>query len=88
MTVNLDTTTTLYVQSYGEVCTKAQAARILSVDARTISRMIDDGRLSDACAGKRVSVRSIARFVCAPKQICEEARREKMKQKYGSEYAV
>lgn len=88
MTVTLESTESLYVKSYGEVCSKAQAARILSVDQRTISRMMADGRLKDACIGRKVNVRSIARFVCEPKVVCAEARVEKMKQKYGTEYAV
>jgi hypothetical protein len=50
--------------------------------------MMADGRLKDACIGKKVSVRSIARFVCEPKVVCNEVRIEKMKQKYGTEYAV
>jgi hypothetical protein len=88
MTATLETTESLYVKSYGEVCSKAQAARILSVDTRTINRMIADGRLKDACIGRKVSVRSIARFVCEPKVVCAEAYAERMRKKYGTEYAV
>lgn len=88
MTVTLEATEELFVKNYGEVCSKAQAARILSVDLRTIGRMMADGRLKDACIGRKVSVRSIARFVCEPKVVCNEARIEKMKLKYGTEYAV
>ena len=42
---------------YGEVCQQKTAARILSVTPRTISRMMDDGRLRRV--GMHVDVRSI-----------------------------
>lgn len=73
---------------YGEVCTKATACKILSRGNKYISRLIAEGALEGACAGKMVDVRSIARLICMPEQIKDRVRREKMMAKYGSEYAV
>lgn len=52
---------------YGEYVDKTQAAKILSVTRATVYTMLDDGRIKGACEGKRVSVRSIARYLAAPK---------------------
>ena len=46
---------------YGEVCQQKTAARILSVTPRTISRMMDDGRLRRV--GMHVDVRSICHYI-------------------------
>ena len=54
------------VRLYGEVCTKAQAGRILNCTSQTVSNMLKDGRLSYACRGQRVDVRSIARYIEEP----------------------
>ena len=51
---------------YGEVCQQKTAARILSVTPRTISRMMDDGRLRRV--GMHVDVRS---FVSISKILCK-----------------
>lgn len=78
----------LMVRCYGEVCKRSEAARILSKNPRTITAMLEDGRLQAACEGTRVDVRSIARYIAAPAQIEEEGRVERLKRKYGSEWAV
>lgn len=59
---------------YGEVCTKTQAARILGRSPKTVRAMLADGRLETACAGEMVDVRSIAAYICQPKQADFEAR--------------
>ena len=73
---------------YGEVCTKASAARILGCCANTVNAMIRDGRLAAACGGTKVDVRSIARFIAEPAVVNEEARIRKIKQRRGMDFAV
>lgn len=73
---------------YGECCTKTVAARILGRGVRYITSMLDDGRLSTACAGKMVDVRSIAEYVTAPAESEEKGRIERMKRKYATDWAV
>ncbi|MGN0776036.1 MAG: helix-turn-helix domain-containing protein [Candidatus Ventricola sp.] len=48
---------------YGEYVDKTAAAQILGVTRATVYKMLDDGRIEGACGGKRVDVRSIARFI-------------------------
>ncbi|MBQ7785411.1 MAG: helix-turn-helix domain-containing protein [Clostridia bacterium] len=50
-------------QQYGEYVDKTVAARILGVTRATIYAMLSDGRITGACAGRRVDVRSIARYM-------------------------
>ena len=57
---------------YGEVCDQTTAAKILSVSCRTISRMMEEGRLRRV--DRRVDVRSIAEYIENPKQADFEAR--------------
>lgn len=78
----------LMVKAYGEVCKKAEAARILRRNIGTINAMLEDGRLEAACEGRRVDVRSIARYIAAPAQIEENARVTRIKRRNGSEWAV
>ena len=78
----------MMVDRYGEVCTKAQAARILGRSYKTIPGMIRDGRISEACSGTMVDVRSIAHYIHQPKQEDFEARKRRIKLKYNSEFAV
>lgn len=78
----------LMVKAYGEVCKKADAARILNRNIGTINAMLTDGRLESACEGSRVDVRSIARYIAAPAQIEENARITRIKRRNGSEWAV
>lgn len=54
---------TLMVQKYGEACTKTTAARVISCSTQTINKMLKDGRILYACAGKRVDVRSLAEYI-------------------------
>ena len=58
----------LLVAQHGEATTVSNAARVLSKARNTIMAMLKDGRLDYACKGKRVDVRSIARYIMAPKQ--------------------
>ena len=51
------------VARYGEFVDKTVAARILGVTRATVYAMLADGRVEGACEGKRVSVRSIARYI-------------------------
>ena len=55
------------VDRYGEHVDKSTAARILGVSRATVYMMLKDGRIKGACEGKRVDVRSIARYMCAEK---------------------
>lgn len=80
--------TDIMVDRYGEVCTRAEAGRILGRDSRTIKKMIDEGRIADACAGTMVDVRSIAEYISAPASKDEAARIERVRQRYATKYAV
>ena len=78
----------LMVRAYGEVCKRAEAARILNRNIATINAMLTDGRLEPACEGSRVDVRSIARYIATPAQIEENARITRIKRRNGSEWVV
>ena len=54
------------LERYGEVCSQKQAARLLNVVPRTISRMMDEGRLRRVARG--VDVRSICEYIENPKK--------------------
>lgn len=71
---------------YGEVCSQKTAARILSVTPRTISRMMDDGRLRRV--GMRVDVRSICRYIENPAKLDFDARIHKKHPEALSFYAA
>lgn len=88
MAITTDERTALMVQMYGEVCTKAEASRILRRNIRTVQNMIKDGRIDEACGGTMVDVRSIARYISTPKQADFEARKRQIKRKYNSDFAV
>lgn len=88
MSISTDERVALMVRMYGECCTKAAAARILGRNVRTISRMLDDGRIEYACAGTMVDVRSIARYISQPRQEDFEAKKRRIQLKYNSEFAV
>jgi len=51
------------VERYGEACTFAQACEALNVSRTTVYRMAADGRIRTACEGKRIDVRSIAKYL-------------------------
>lgn len=53
-------------QQYGEYVDKTVAAKILGVTRATVYAMLADGRILGACAGRRVDVRSIARYLTRP----------------------
>ena len=53
------------VAQYGEYVDKTATAKILGVTRATVYAMLKDGRIKGACSGKRVDVRSIARYLCA-----------------------
>lgn len=73
---------TAMVKLYGETCFKTQAARILHVSTEKIRNMLEDGRLTPACAGTRVDVRSIADYIQAPTECEHQARRKRSGQKW------
>ena len=54
------------LERYGEVCTQKTAAKILNVVPRTISRMMEEGRLRRV--DRRVDVRSICEYLENPKK--------------------
>lgn len=88
MAMTVEERTSEMVRAYGEVCTKAAAARILGRNIATIGKMITDGRIELACGGTMVDVRSIARYIAQPKQADFEAKQRRVKLKYNSEFAV
>lgn len=88
MAYTLEERTDMMIRTYGEVCTRTAAARILGRNVKTISVMIADGRIEEACGGTMVDVRSIAHYIAQPKQADNEARKRRIKIKYSSEFAV
>lgn len=58
------------VERYGECVDKTVAARMLGVTRATVYAMLADGRIHGACEGRRVDVRSIARYLSQPAQRC------------------
>ena len=73
----------LLVREHGEVVTYTQAGRILSRSIKTVKAMLEDGRIDYACAGTRVDVRSIARYIAAPRQEDFNARVRKTGRKWA-----
>ena len=55
------------IYKYGEHVDKSTAARILGVTRATVYAMLEDERIEGACEGKRVDVRSIARYIYSGK---------------------
>lgn len=53
------------VARHGEYVDKTLAARILGVTRATVYAMLADGRISGACGGKRVDVRSIGWYMAS-----------------------
>lgn len=86
--MTLEERTLAMVNLYGEVCTKANAARILGRTSQTVRNMIEDGRIDLACGGDMVCVRSIARYIQQPKQADNAARTDRFKRKYHSDFSV
>ena len=52
---------------YGEYVDKTVAARVLGVTRATVYAMLADGRIDGAMGGRRVDVRSIARYMTLPR---------------------
>ena len=73
----------LMVEGYGEVCSFVLAGKILGRAPATIHKMADEGRIAYACEGTRIDVRSLARYICAPKQIDSETRLRKRRERDG-----
>ena len=76
------------LERYGEVCTRKAAAHILGCSTGKVKYMIGDGRLSLACGGEMVDVRSIARYICQPREADFEARRQRMMTRRESSWAI
>ena len=53
---------------YGEYVDKTLTAKILGVTRATVYTMLADGRIDGSCEGRRVDVRSIARYLSRPSQ--------------------
>ena len=51
------------VERYGEACTITQACQAMNVSRTTLYRMVQEGRIKMGCNGKRVDVRSMARYM-------------------------
>lgn len=51
------------VERYGEACTINKACQVLNVSRTTLYRMCNDGRIKMTCDGKRVDVRSMAKYM-------------------------
>lgn len=71
------------LERYGEVCKRTIAARILGCSTYKVRDMLADGRLKEACGGSMVDVRSIAAYICQPRQADELARQRKMGRKWA-----
>lgn len=72
----------LLVDRYGEVVNFTTAGKILGRSIKTVKAMLEDGRIDYACAGTSVDVRSIARYIMAPKQEDFKARVRKTGRKW------
>ena len=62
---------------YGEVCKRTVAAKIRGCSTSKVASMLRDGRLATACGGEMVDVRSVAAYICQPKQADELARQRR-----------
>jgi len=56
------------VERYGESVDKTMASKMLGVTRATVYAMLADGRIRGACEGRRVDVRSIARYLARTSQ--------------------
>lgn len=81
--ITLAERTEAMVTRYGEVCSKVTAAKAIHCSTQTITHMLEDGRLNAACEGKRVDVRSLARYIHEPAVVKEERRKRRVAEKYG-----
>jgi excisionase family DNA binding protein len=68
------------VLRFGEYVDKTAAAEILGVTRATIYAMLADGRIESACAGRRVDVRSIARYMNRSGSVRRRGRKTKQEE--------
>ena len=73
----------LMVECYGEACSFVVAGKVIGRSPATIRKRAGDGRIRFACEGTRIDVRSLARYICAPKQIDSDARLRKRRERDG-----
>ena len=73
----------LMVECYGEACSFVVAGKIIGRSPATIRKMASDGRIRFACEGTHIDVRSLARYICTPKQIDSDARLRKRRERNG-----
>lgn len=78
----------IMVRMYGEVTSKRDAAKILSVSTSKIKSMVNDGRIEAACAGTMIDVRSLARYIAEPKAMEEIGRINRIKAKNDTRWAI
>lgn len=88
MSLSLEERTNIMVRLHGEVCTVSEAARILGCHRQTVNNMVADGRLDDACKGRKIDVRSIARYIAAPARENAEARKRRYASRHNLEHVV
>ena len=86
--IDFEDRATVMVMLYGETCKRTQAAKILGVGMAKINSMLEDGRLDAACEGAMVDVRSIARYIAAPKQEEFEAKQRRRRERTGCQWSV
>lgn len=86
--MTLEERTNDMLDRYGECCNRQTAAKILGRSVSHIGTMLRDGRLDFVCGGTMVDVRSIARYICQPKQEDFEAKRRAAMLRNRSNWAV
>ena len=69
------------VERLGEACSIKTAAHEIEVSTATVARMLADGRLTPACEGSRVDVRSLADYIERRSEADREARTQKKRGK-------
>lgn len=70
------------VERLGEACTRTTAAHEIECSVTTINRMVEDGRISTACEGTKIDVRSLADYIERRPEANREARMNKKAGKY------
>ena len=48
---------------YGEACTKAKAAELISCSVRSVTNLVNAGKIRACCDGTKIDVRSIAEYI-------------------------
>ena len=51
------------VDRYGEACKIEQACEAMNVSRTTMYRLVTDGKIKTACEGRRIDVRSMAKYI-------------------------